>query len=177
MHHAFFKSTPGRQSGRAGRAPEANKWSGAEHGGMNEPACGLIHGQGAQAMAEKCERPVQQFAHLGDEPSDELFHVGDRRFGDTAETTGRLDGDHLDGRIDELRPAAIDGGATAGKRKAEQPKPGNRARTHDDEPTVRGTLARGTAGLDHDRLRADVIVGHRLRSERPTRWRNAGGGA
>ena len=109
-------------------------------------------------MTEERERPVQQLAHLGHELFDKLVQVGDRRFGDTAETAGRLDCDHLDRRIDELRPVSIDRGASTGERKAEQPKPGSRSRAHNDEP-----IAGGPCGLELITIGcgADVLVGAR----------------
>ena len=147
-HHAFLeRALVGDPVGRArARGEQVLR---AQHGRMNEPARRLVHGQGAQAMAEERERPVQQLSHLGHEPIDELVHVGDRRFGDAAEAAGRLDGDHLDRGVDELRPASIDRRASTGERKAEQPK------------------ARRRAALRYFYIQAFVVRAFAARGERP----------
>src|SRR5713226_6903420 len=131
---------------------------------MNEPACGLVHGQGAETMAKERERPVQESFHLENEPLDKLLHVGNRWSGNAAEPPGRLDCDHLDRGIDELRPVSINRGASAGEREAKQPNSGSRSWAHDDQP-----VAGVTFGLERDRLRpAAATAGRRIRCDWPT---------
>src|SRR5262249_26137775 len=93
-----------------------------------------------------------------------LLHVGNWRFGDAAETAGRLDCDHLDLWIDEPRPASINHGASAGERKAKKPNSGSCSRAHNDQPTAGVTF-----GLNRDRSRRPAVTAERrIRSDWPT---------
>ena len=87
-------------------------------------------------MPKERERPVEQVLHRRHKLLDKLLHIGNRCFGDTAETAGRFDRHHLDRRIDELRPGSIHGGASAGERKAKQASFGSRSCAHNHQPTA-----------------------------------------
>src|SRR5260370_35078600 len=115
-------------------------------------------------MAKERDRAITESFHFENEPLDKLLHVGNRCFGNAAETPGRLDCDHLDRWVDELRPVSINRGASAGEREAKQPNSGGRSRAHDDQP-----IAGVTFGLERARSRPPAApTGDRYTRDSPT---------
>src|SRR4029453_6713432 len=135
---------------------------GADYGRMKQSARGLVHGQSAQTMAEEREWPVQQRSHLGYQLIDKLIHVGNRRLVDACEPAGRLDCDHLDRRIDKLRPISVDPGAASSEWKTKKPKSGGTSGPNHNEP-VGGT----TVGNNRYRRWPAFIANLQVRREWP----------
>src|SRR5262249_20990486 len=132
----------------------------AKRGGADEPACGLIHCQRAQAMTKENERAIQQPPHFGKKLFDKFVDVGDWCFGDTAKPTGRFDCNHFDPWIDGLCPVAINGGTSAGEWKAKQPNTGSRSWAHNNNPAGTGAIA-----LNHRCLRPGFVVSDLIRGD------------